>query len=171
MTRCRFCDAVISADRERCPSCGAEVPAEDRPHSEAPPSALDLVTEIRDALARAGKIEAIRLYRERTGAGLAEAKNAVEAITAGRLAARPELGSPGYPYFELELVELLRKGRKIAAIKAYRERTGLGLKESKDAVEAIAEKHGIPKGTGCVGPVAVLIGAILALAVAYFGLR
>lgn len=36
-----------------------------------------------------------------------------------------------------EIVELLRRGQKIEAIKLYRERTGLGLKEAKDAVEAI----------------------------------
>jgi ribosomal protein L7/L12 len=32
--------------------------------------------------------------------------------------------------------ELARAGRKIEAIKVYREETGAGLKEAKDAVEA-----------------------------------
>jgi ribosomal protein L7/L12 len=36
-----------------------------------------------------------------------------------------------------EIVNLLRQGQKIEAIKIYRERTNLGLKEAKDAVEAI----------------------------------
>jgi len=36
-----------------------------------------------------------------------------------------------------EVVELVRAGNKIGAIKLYREITGMGLKESKDAVEAI----------------------------------
>jgi sugar lactone lactonase YvrE len=36
-----------------------------------------------------------------------------------------------------EVVELVRAGNKIEAIKLYREITGMGLKESKDAVEAI----------------------------------
>ena len=36
-----------------------------------------------------------------------------------------------------EIVNLLRQGRKIEAIKIYRERTNLGLKEAKDAVEEI----------------------------------
>jgi ribosomal protein L7/L12 len=36
-----------------------------------------------------------------------------------------------------EIQDLLRRGRKIDAIKVYRERTGLGLKEAKDAVEEI----------------------------------
>ena len=34
-----------------------------------------------------------------------------------------------------EIVALLRIGRKIEAIKLYREMTGLGLKEAKDAVD------------------------------------
>lgn len=36
---------------------------------------------------------------------------------------------------------LLKKGEKIQAIKAYREETGTGLKEAKDAVEAIEKGH------------------------------
>lgn len=36
-----------------------------------------------------------------------------------------------------EIRDLLRRGQKIQAIKIYRERNGGGLKEAKDAVEAI----------------------------------
>jgi hypothetical protein len=36
----------------------------------------------------------------------------------------------------------LRVGHKIPAIKCYRDRTGVGLKEAKDAIEAIARKEG-----------------------------
>jgi hypothetical protein len=36
--------------------------------------------------------------------------------------------------------EHLRKGRKIEAIKAVRQATGLGLKEAKDAVEAFIDR-------------------------------
>lgn len=36
-----------------------------------------------------------------------------------------------------EVVALLRDGKKIQAIKVYREITGVGLKEAKDAVERI----------------------------------
>ena len=38
---------------------------------------------------------------------------------------------------------LLRAGRKIEAIKSLRERTGLGLKEAKDAVDALERKLGL----------------------------
>ena len=37
-----------------------------------------------------------------------------------------------------EVVELVRAGKKIEAIKLYREITGMDLKEAKEAVEAIA---------------------------------
>ncbi len=36
-----------------------------------------------------------------------------------------------------EIARLIREGNKIGAIKAYREQTGLGLKEAKDAVDAL----------------------------------
>ena len=39
--------------------------------------------------------------------------------------------------------------KKIQAIKLYRERTGIGLKEAKDFVEALAAKHGVAPGGGC----------------------
>lgn len=39
--------------------------------------------------------------------------------------------------------DLLARGRKIQAIKLYREQTGVGLKEAKDAVEARARLRGL----------------------------
>jgi ribosomal protein L7/L12 len=37
----------------------------------------------------------------------------------------------------------LSAGRKIQAIKVYREATGVGLKDAKDAVELLARRHGL----------------------------
>jgi len=48
--------------------------------------------------------------------------------------------STGGPPGDAEIERLIRDGRKIEAIKAYRESTGLGLKEAKDAVEAIERR-------------------------------
>ncbi|WP_433624237.1 ribosomal protein L7/L12 [Nocardia sp. CA-120079] len=45
---------------------------------------------------------------------------------------------PATPYDEID--ELIRQGRKIHAIKLYRDLTGSGLREAKDAVEA-RERH------------------------------
>ncbi len=41
-----------------------------------------------------------------------------------------------------DIVAHLAAGKKIEAIKLYRERTGVGLKEAKDATEEIARCHG-----------------------------
>lgn len=43
----------------------------------------DLEAEIRQLLDSGNKIQAVKVYREKTGAGLAEAKDAVEALTVG----------------------------------------------------------------------------------------
>jgi len=65
-----------------------------------------------------------------------------------------------------EIKDLIKRGSKIEAIKIYRESTGVGLKEAKDAVEAIeAELEPRPTGTndpfaknsGCFGMVALLV--------------
>jgi ribosomal protein L7/L12 len=42
-----------------------------------------------------------------------------------------------------EVAVLLQQKSKLEAIKLYRERTGLGLKEAKDAVEAIEKGMGL----------------------------
>ncbi|MCY3019047.1 MAG: ribosomal protein L7/L12 [Planctomycetota bacterium] len=92
---------------------------------------------IRAALADGRKIEAIKLYREFAGVGLKEAKDAVE-----RLEAEPDSGPPTdlpastrIPEDGWSLIRAaLADGRKIEAIKLYREFTGVGLKEAKDAV-------------------------------------
>jgi len=38
---------------------------------------------------------------------------------------------------DAQLIELVRAGKKIEAIKLYRESTGVGLKEAKDFVESL----------------------------------
>lgn len=45
--------------------------------------------------------------------------------------------SPPPQAWMAEVQALVRGGKKIAAIKLYREKTGVGLKEAKDAVEAM----------------------------------
>lgn len=64
----------------------------------------------------------------------------------------------------------LMAGNKIAAIKAYREKTGLGLAESKYAVELVEQKlreagrmpAAPPRKAGCLG-LLILAGALLCL--------
>ena len=94
--------------------------------------------------------------RERTGAGLKEAKDAVDAFQRGQA---PAPTGPGEA-LERELVGLLQRGQKIEAIKRYRERTGAGLKKSEDAVDALAARQDLHsrQGTGCLGGFVLLLG-------------
>ena len=67
----------------------------------------------------------------------------------------------GRPVDPHEILRLLRDGRKIPAIKLYRERTGLGLKESKEAVEALARQQGIKTSPSGCGPLGCLVVVVL----------
>ena len=74
--------------------------------------------------------------------------------------AAPELGS-----LEADILGLMQGQQKIKAIRRYRERTGAGLKEAKDFVEALAAKHGVaPSARGCAGMALLMLitGAALA---------
>jgi hypothetical protein len=63
--------------------------------------------------------------------------------------------------FRAELLALLQEGQKIEAIKLYRTRTGAGLRDAKDAVEALGLTHGIVTNrSGCA---AVLFGFLAGL--------
>ena len=92
--------------------------------------------ELLDLIRRNQKIRAIKLYRQRTGVGLKEAKDAVEVL---------ERQHSPIPHRNIatdngDYLELARRGQTIQAIKLYRQRTGVGLKEAKDAVEAMIER-------------------------------
>lgn len=96
---------------------------------------------IQSALQRGSKIEAVKLYRDATGASLKDSKDAVEAMPvdpipiAGLPSILPTTGMT--PEKMDAIVSAISRGQKIEAIKLYREATGLGLAESKDAVEAM----------------------------------
>ncbi len=78
------------------------------------------------------KIEAIKLLREATGLGLAEAKSLLEAVP------RVSLAGPGETEASLpgNVQAALAQGNKIEAIRLLREATGLGLKDAKDRIDA-----------------------------------
>ncbi|MBY6540572.1 hypothetical protein HQ325_18020 [Rhodococcus sp. BP-349] len=90
--------------------------------------------EIHRLLAADRKIQAIKVYRERTGAGLRDAKVAVESLERG------ESLTPGPAQWDdlvPRLTALKNEGQAIAAIKLLRERTGLSLLEAKNAVDRL----------------------------------
>ena len=117
----------------------------------------DVVAEIDRLVASGQKIHAIKLYRDRSGVGLKEAKDRIDhwsvSTTAPHLAAVSNATAvhssiiPAAPTVSSvraalpapvasDIDGLVAGGAKIAAIKTLREHTGLGLKESKDLIEA-----------------------------------
>ena len=140
MVRCTSCAHDNPPGLPRCQNCGANLPASTGPALRIDD---DLAARVRSLTEAGLKIEAIKLFRERTGAGLKAAKDAVEAIERGQA---PPASPVGDRAFEDEVATLLERGQKIEAIKRYRERTGVGLKEAKDAVEAIQRGQAVPSG-------------------------
>lgn len=112
--------------------------------------AEDLLAEVQALLADGRKLEAVKRYRAATGASLADAKAAVELVEEQRLPRPVRSTESGLPQpIQDDLLGLLQQGRKIEAIRQYREATGVGLKDAKEAVEALAAQAGIPARSGC----------------------
>jgi|GEM_PF-801962 ribosomal protein L7/L12 len=63
-----------------------------------------------------------------------------------------------------QLLELLRAGKKIHAIKIYRDKAGCGLKDAKDYVESLGSRHGIAtvSAGGCAGMLLLMFAALSA---------
>jgi len=101
-----------------------------------------------DAAMRAGnKIEAIKLTREKLHLSLKDAKDLCDAWSEHDPVAPREPDAPSVAPVPLTdglpaaCIDALRAGNKIDAIRQYREATGEGLKESKEAVEAYESIH------------------------------
>src|SRR4051794_28453892 len=80
MVHCMFCAHDNPPGLRRCRNCGAELPGTTGPAMRIDD---DLEERVRSLMDEGQKIEAIKFYRERTGAGLKESKDAVEAIGRG----------------------------------------------------------------------------------------
>ena len=141
MIRCHVCHQGNNSTNVHLRTLGAAL---SQPEGSVP-APSEMLKQIQDLLAQGKKIDAIKQYREQTGAGLKAAKDVVEAIEQGRPLQRLREFDGG---FEVELTGLLQDGRKIEAIKRFREQTGVGLKEAKDAVERLAASTGYPLRAG-----------------------
>jgi ribosomal protein L7/L12 len=140
---CPACSAPLDFDGTsavvRCKFCGnvCLVPGILPTQAAAPASTLD---EIRQLAGGGNLADAIERYRQTYGVDLSEAKNAIDALQAGRLATP---SAPGMrPPEELtkalqEVQRLLANGNKIAAIKVYRENYDVSLTRAKYAIEQI----------------------------------
>jgi ribosomal protein L7/L12 len=124
--------------------------------SETPGVANDTsATQMAEALRLAlsgDKLEAIKVYRAATGANLQEAKDAVEQMAAGqpadlnRAAPQTDAEESRRAANHAALQKLARSGQTIEAIKLYRGMYGVGLKEAKDAVDAMVGGTAAPPG-------------------------
>ena len=72
MPKCRNCNHEVHPSIGQCPHCGA---AMEKPNA-------DVEQQVRSLLDQGQKIAAVKLYKDRMGVGLAEAKGAVEAMQA-----------------------------------------------------------------------------------------
>lgn len=155
MTICRSCETPLQDAANFCAACGAPVSGGAEPWRAG----------VIEALRGGQKIEAIQRYRNATGMGLAEAKTVVDALA--KTISTGEMPDGADSNISGELVELVRNGEFIAAIRRYREVTGCGLAEAKIAVEALAQEAGVvrPKNAGAA-VVAVTVAFLIAAAVA-----
>jgi ribosomal protein L7/L12 len=70
---------------------------------------------------------------------------------------------------EAELLRLLGGGRKLEAVKLYKERMGVALIEAKQAVESLAARHGlVSQQAGCLGMVLAVVLVAVTLVMAMY---
>src|SRR4051794_21727642 len=81
MVNCVICDHDNPPGLCRCRNCGADLP---ETTGRATSIDFNLESRVYSLMDEGQKIEAIKLYRERTGAGQKESKDAVEAIGRGQ---------------------------------------------------------------------------------------
>ncbi|HEX7541628.1 MAG TPA: PQQ-binding-like beta-propeller repeat protein, partial [Anaerolineales bacterium] len=135
IVRCKFCKNI------------ALVPGLPAAQEATPRASLD---EVRLLAQNGNLVDAIRRYRELYGVGLKEAKDAVDALAAGKVIEVHRVFSGPLNAEETshvldEVKELLRSGNKIAAIKHYREVNDVSLTQAKDVVDQVeAALTGIP---------------------------
>ncbi len=152
MPSCVFCDQDNPAGISNCRLCGGPLPA-----SDAEPLTDDVFRQQLVRLVHEGqRIQAVAAYRRRTGVDLTSAVEAIDSLERDH----QFNVSPANADLEWEVIAYLERGEKIGAIKLYREKTNLGLKDAKDAVEAIETRMGLGPPTasrgGCLGVLAAL---------------
>jgi ribosomal protein L7/L12 len=128
------------------------------------------VAHITQLLRDRQKVTAIQYFQDKVGGTLGEAKDAVEAIEA---ALRDASMPPAIPVAvantpQLDRVyELVKAGKKIEAVKAYRELTGLGLREALTVIEGIERQNAraaglpLPRATSGLQGCAAIVGVIV----------
>jgi ribosomal protein L7/L12 len=171
MSTCPFCNESVSITGTKCPRCGASLFVDDlAPVADTASSATE--GDVVSMLQQGRKRDAVRIYREQTGAGWREATDAVQALerTDNLPAASKHVASAAAAVdadLKADLWALLQSGQTFEAVKLYRERTGSTLRTAKDTVEAVAREHGVVvQGSGCLSVLVLCLavpGLIIAL--------
>lgn len=131
------------------------VPGSASPHTGiSTPLSPDVAAEIDRLVAAEQKIQAIKVYRDRTGTSLREAKERIDRWVVGSVPATSAIpqatASPTDAAglratlpagVAAEIDRLVADEQMIVAIKMLREHTGFGLKQSKDLIEAWPTSH------------------------------
>jgi ribosomal protein L7/L12 len=69
------------------------------------------------------------------------------------------------PPYEAEVLSWLREGKKVRAVQVVRAYTGLGLRESKEYVEALAAREGIAAPARSAAYATLVVAVLIAVAV------
>ncbi len=67
-----------------------------------------------------------------------------------------------------DIIQSLKKGQKLQAIKSYRESTGAGLKESKAVIDDLIDQYQIPMKSGCASMILFMIAGTCLSGIAIF---
>jgi ribosomal protein L7/L12 len=135
------------------------------------PAPNSLPPEVVAALQRGNVIEAVKLLRKTFDISLKEAKAAIDQRSRG--VAQPPAGSSAASPVQLpiEALQALRRGNEIEAIGIVRKKTGVGLMEAKEAVDAWRRRNPDPRhglSPGEVPPQRNEIWIFLAIALVAF---
>ena len=136
-----------------------------------------LPPEVVAAIESGRTIEAIKLLRQSTGIGLVEAKEAVDQYVRSQklpgAASAPE--TSGETSLPPDVMQAVRSGNKIEAVRLVREYRGLGLREAKLLVDSLAANEPTPSGNLSPGMPRKSSGllwlALLLIVAAYFVYR
>ncbi|MCC7359750.1 MAG: zinc ribbon domain-containing protein [Anaerolineales bacterium] len=119
------------------------------------------------------RVEAIQFYHERVGGSIGEAVEAIEAIEAGLKDAAaplpPPLARPTPSADISAIMDLLRRGNRLEAIRRYREQTGSDLQRSVTAIEGLERQMGrgrtrtVRGRGGCALVAAVIVSFVLGI--------
>jgi ribosomal protein L7/L12 len=135
------------------------------------PAPNSLPPEVVAALQRGNLIEAVKLLRKTFDLSLKDAKAAIDHRSRG-VAQPPRNSNAASPVqLPIEALQALRRGNAIEAIGIVHKKTGIGLMEAKDTVDAYRRRHPDPRhglSPGEVPPQRNEIWIILAVALVAF---